>query len=131
MRRRLRPRQAPAPMVEKVTTLLLREKVLVRLDTIVFHAEALQKLKEEVAALKGSAPDGPSHGGRGGIQGPLRSFEEVCDPVAGIPGPGARDETNRRRPPRFIRRVLLVVLAVAHRALEVLDAGADALTELG
>ena len=50
--------KAPRAVVEKVTTLLLREKVLVKLDTIVFHADALQTLKEEVAALKGSAPGG-------------------------------------------------------------------------
>ena len=50
--------KAPSAIVEKVITLLLREKVLVRLDTVVFHEAALQKLKEEVAALKASAPDG-------------------------------------------------------------------------
>jgi selenocysteine-specific elongation factor len=49
---------APRAIVDKVTTLLLREKVLVKLDAIVFHAGALQQLKEEVAALKGSAPGG-------------------------------------------------------------------------
>ena len=35
-----------------MTTLLLREKMLVRLDTLIFHAEALQRLKAEVTALK-------------------------------------------------------------------------------
>ncbi|MBY0495154.1 MAG: selenocysteine-specific translation elongation factor [Cyanobacteria bacterium] len=50
--------KAPRAIVEKVTALLLREKVLVKLDTIVFHGAALQKLKEEVGALKGSAPGG-------------------------------------------------------------------------
>jgi selenocysteine-specific elongation factor len=50
--------KAPRPIVEKVTALLLREKVLVKLDTIVFHGAALQKLKEEVIALKESAPGG-------------------------------------------------------------------------
>jgi selenocysteine-specific elongation factor len=50
--------KAPRVVVEKVTTLLLREKVLVKLETIVFHSEALQALKEEVAALKSKAPDG-------------------------------------------------------------------------
>ena len=50
--------KAPRAIVEKVTTLLLREKVLLKLDTIVFHAESLQQLKEEVAALKASAPGG-------------------------------------------------------------------------
>jgi selenocysteine-specific elongation factor len=50
--------KAPAAIIEKVTTLLLREKVLVRLETLVFHAAALQKLKEEVSALKVGAPGG-------------------------------------------------------------------------
>jgi selenocysteine-specific elongation factor len=49
---------APKAIVEKVTTLLLREKVLVKLDTIVFHAEALQQLKADVAGLKATAPGG-------------------------------------------------------------------------
>jgi len=49
---------APKAIVEKVTTLLLREKVLVKLDTIVFHAEALQQLKADVAGLKTTAPGG-------------------------------------------------------------------------
>jgi selenocysteine-specific elongation factor len=50
--------KAPRPIVEKVIALLLREKVLVKLDTIVFHSAALQKLKEDVTALKAGAPDG-------------------------------------------------------------------------
>ena len=49
---------APKAIVEKVTTLLLREKVLVKLDTIVFHADALQRLKTDVAGLKAAAPGG-------------------------------------------------------------------------
>lgn len=50
--------KAPKAVIDKVVALLLREKVLTRLDTIVFHAEALQTLKTEVSALKGSAPGG-------------------------------------------------------------------------
>ena len=47
---------APAAMVEKITAVLIREKVLVRLDTLTFHASALQTLKDEMRALKaGSA----------------------------------------------------------------------------
>ena len=38
--------------------LLQRQKVLVRLDALVFHEQALKGLKQEVAALKTSA--GPS-----------------------------------------------------------------------
>ena len=49
---------APKAIVEKVTTLLLREKALVKLDTIVFHAEALQQLKADVTGLKATAPGG-------------------------------------------------------------------------
>ena len=52
--------KAPAAVIEKVMALLLREKLLTRLDTIVFHAEALQQLKREVSALKGSAPGSPA-----------------------------------------------------------------------
>lgn len=47
-----------APVIEKVITLLLREKALVRLDTLIFHADALQQLKQDVVALKESAPGG-------------------------------------------------------------------------
>jgi len=47
-----------APLLDKMVTLLLREKVLMRLDTMVFHAEALQQLKVEVSALKATAPAG-------------------------------------------------------------------------
>jgi selenocysteine-specific elongation factor len=49
---------APAPLVEKVTSLLLREKILIKIDTIVFHADTLSQLKADLAALKASAPGG-------------------------------------------------------------------------
>lgn len=49
---------APATVVDKVTALLLREKILVKIDTIIFHADALARLKADVAALKASAPGG-------------------------------------------------------------------------
>ncbi|HEX6163743.1 MAG TPA: selenocysteine-specific translation elongation factor [Vicinamibacterales bacterium] len=50
--------KAPRAVVDKVTALLLREKVLVKIDTIVFHGAELQKLKDEVSALKTTAPGG-------------------------------------------------------------------------
>jgi selenocysteine-specific elongation factor len=50
--------KVPGPIVEKLTALLLREKVLVKLDTVVFHAGALQTLKDEVRAMKDAAPGG-------------------------------------------------------------------------
>ncbi len=49
---------APGPIVEKLTALLLREKVLVRLDTVIFHGETLESLKDDVRALKAAAPGG-------------------------------------------------------------------------
>lgn len=49
---------SPGAVVEKITALLLREKALVRLDTLIFHAEVLGQLKDDVRALKASAPDG-------------------------------------------------------------------------
>jgi selenocysteine-specific elongation factor len=50
-------RLSPA-LVDKITALLLRQKVLARIDTLVFHADALQQLKSDVQALKASAPGG-------------------------------------------------------------------------
>ena len=50
--------KAPRAIVDKVTALLLREKVLVKIDTIVFHGDELQKLKNDVTALKATAPGG-------------------------------------------------------------------------
>lgn len=49
--------RARADVINKMTTLLLREKVLVRVDTLVFHADALQRLKQEISALKGAKVD--------------------------------------------------------------------------
>jgi selenocysteine-specific elongation factor len=45
-------------LVEKMTSLLLRQKVLARLDTLVFHVETLNTLKGDIRALKSSAPAG-------------------------------------------------------------------------
>ena len=49
---------APKAVVDKMMMVLLREKVLVKLDTVVFHADALRQLKADVAALKATAPGG-------------------------------------------------------------------------
>jgi selenocysteine-specific elongation factor len=48
----------PPALVEKMTSLLLRQKRLVRVDTLIFHAETLSALKDETRALKAVAPDG-------------------------------------------------------------------------
>jgi len=50
-------RMSPA-LVEKMPALLLRQKVLARLDTLVFHVGTLNWLKGEIQALKSSAPGG-------------------------------------------------------------------------
>jgi selenocysteine-specific elongation factor len=41
------------PVADRVTKLLLRQKTLVKVDTLVFHAQSLEKLKEDVKTLKG------------------------------------------------------------------------------
>ena len=49
---------APPGVVDQVVRLLLRQKVLVKVDTLVFHDETLRRLKQEVGAMKGSGgPD--------------------------------------------------------------------------
>jgi selenocysteine-specific elongation factor len=40
------------PVADRVSKLLVRQKTLVRLDTLLFHADALDRLKQEVAGLK-------------------------------------------------------------------------------
>lgn len=42
----------PVAVVQRVTQLLLRQKRLVKLDTLIFHPDALSQLKNEVAAMK-------------------------------------------------------------------------------
>ena len=44
-------------VADRITSLLVRQKVLARVDELVFHESALQKLKEEVRSLRdGSQP---------------------------------------------------------------------------
>ena len=47
-----------AGVVDRMLKLLLRQKVLVKLDTLLFHDEALKQLKADVAALKAAAGAG-------------------------------------------------------------------------
>jgi selenocysteine-specific elongation factor len=50
-------RLTPA-VAERITALLLRQKQLARIDTLIFHAEALATLKSEIQGLKAIAPGG-------------------------------------------------------------------------
>jgi selenocysteine-specific elongation factor len=49
---------APAPIVDRIVKLLLRQKTLVKVDALIFHDDALKQLKAEVTALKASAGAG-------------------------------------------------------------------------
>jgi selenocysteine-specific elongation factor len=48
----------PPAVADRVLKLLQRQKVLVRVDTLLFHDEALRQLKAEVAGLKSGAGQG-------------------------------------------------------------------------
>jgi selenocysteine-specific elongation factor len=50
-------RVSPA-LVDKMTGLLVRQKRLTRVDTLLFHVDALHALKSEIQALKAAAPAG-------------------------------------------------------------------------
>jgi selenocysteine-specific elongation factor len=41
-----------APLATRMSSLMMRQKVLVKLDTLLFHADALESLKRDVAAMK-------------------------------------------------------------------------------
>jgi selenocysteine-specific elongation factor len=45
----------PAPIVDRVAKLLVRQKRLVKIDTLLFHADALAQLKADVRGMKGQA----------------------------------------------------------------------------
>jgi selenocysteine-specific elongation factor len=49
---------APPAVVDKITAVLIREKVLVRLETLTFHSSALQILKDEIRAMKAASGGG-------------------------------------------------------------------------
>ena len=44
----------PTASVDRAITLLLRQKALLKVESLVFHASALERLKAEVRALKGT-----------------------------------------------------------------------------
>ncbi len=48
----------PGAAVNRALTLLQRQKVLVKVDTLWFHVEALERLKQEVRALKPGGAQG-------------------------------------------------------------------------
>ena len=48
----------PAAVVERILQLLVKQKRLVRLDSLVFHHDVLERLKAEIAARKATVPGG-------------------------------------------------------------------------
>lgn len=46
-------------LFERIVGLLVRQKTLVRLDTLLFHQEGLVRLKQEITEMKRRAPPGP------------------------------------------------------------------------
>lgn len=59
---------APAAVVDRISGLLVRQKTLVKLDALLFHADALAELKADVRGLKPNARvDVPSFKERYGI----------------------------------------------------------------
>ena len=46
---------APAAVVDRISSLLVRQKTLIKLDALMFHADALAQLKADVRGLKANA----------------------------------------------------------------------------
>jgi selenocysteine-specific elongation factor len=45
-------------VMDRITRLLVRQKILARLDTMLFHQQALDDLRRDIASLKAAAPGG-------------------------------------------------------------------------
>jgi selenocysteine-specific elongation factor len=59
---------APATVIDRISALLVRQKTLIKLDALMFHADALAQLKTDVRALQPNARvDVPSFKERYGI----------------------------------------------------------------
>ena len=81
-----------AARARSLLQILLRERTLVRVnEELVFHRAAIEALRAMLAAHKGAALQ------RRHVQGMDRHFAQVCDSVAGIPGPRTCDAPGRRR----------------------------------
>ena len=63
-------RRAPA-LVERIVQLMVKQKRLVRVDTLVFHHDVLERLKQEVAARKGT--------GGGSATVDVKAFKDTYD----------------------------------------------------
>jgi selenocysteine-specific elongation factor len=50
--------KVPRELVEKMSGLLVRQKTLVRVDSLIFHAEVLNRLKADIQALRKDATAG-------------------------------------------------------------------------
>jgi selenocysteine-specific elongation factor len=50
--------RADARTVERISSLLIRQRILVKLDGLLFHTDRLERLKAEVRALKSTANAG-------------------------------------------------------------------------
>ncbi len=58
----------PREAAERLVTLLVRQKILVKVETLIFHAETLDRLKRDIAAMKSSA-------GAGGLRLDVAAFK--------------------------------------------------------
>ena len=87
---------------QKIVTLLLRDKVLIKIsDELVFHRTALEQLRRLVATQKTKI----SKDGCRDLQRADRRQPQVRHPPSGILRPGACDEACRRRPRNPLTRI--------------------------
>ncbi len=79
---------------QKIVTLLLRDKVLVKIsDDLVFHRDALARFAQAHGVGEGEVAEDR----RGPLQGSDWSKPQVCHPAAGISRPRTRDPAGGRR----------------------------------
>ena len=50
----------PDDLVDRITRLLVRQKVLVKVESLLFHEQALARLKQDIAALKAASAPAPA-----------------------------------------------------------------------
>ena len=86
---------------QKIVTLLLRDKVLVKIsEDLVFHRDALLDLRKRISSERTKSPKNRC----GPLQRLDRSNPEICHPATGISGPRACNPARGRRESNLVER---------------------------
>lgn len=117
-----------------MTRLLIRQKMLVKVDTLLFHEQALKHLKDEMATLRSASAPEQSRIDVAGFKERYGVTRKYAIPLLEDPGPRARDQAKRGHAEDHLgtgASLLVTIHAVLGCVLEVADGAANPSPDLG